>query len=228
MLVNMNNYNQMKIPQSLHPATHKALALIILLVVGPGLLNNLLYIDNTNYKAWLMYDYAFRLVQLGIVISYPPFRDVIKNAIFKVKPTLNALLGSLFCATLVWASYQLSGLFFYDLFGADGAVFFKYPEIEHAGIKAFDLTVGLSLVAGSEEIVYRALLAAVVVRYLPGRFWLLVLPSLVFALIHWSHGPSNVIAAFVSGIIFMTLYLRTRSLLPPMLAHYIANFIYFY
>ena len=217
----------MQNPQGLIAPSHTVLAIMILLIIGPGLFNDLLYVDNTNYKSWLAFDYSFRIFQLAIIASYPPFREVIRNAIFNDKPTLNGLLGALFCAALVWASDNLSGLFFYDLFGGDAAVLFKFPEIEHAGIKLFDLTFGLSLVAISEEIIYRGLLAALVVRFFPGTFWLFIIPSIIFALIHWSHGPSNVIAAFVSGIIFMTLYLRTRSLVPPMLAHYIVNLIYF-
>ncbi|MDH5771787.1 MAG: CPBP family intramembrane metalloprotease [Rhodospirillaceae bacterium] len=224
----MNDFNQAQIPQGINIKSHKAWALIALLVVGPGLINNLLNIDNENYQSWLVYDYAFRIVQLIIIYFYPPFREAVSGAIFNAMPRLGGLLAALFAALLVLSAYQLSGLFFYDLFGGAGAVSFKYPEIEHSGIKLFDLTFGLALVAVSEEIIYRALLAALVFRYLPGTFWVVVLSSVIFAFIHWAHGPSNVIAAFVSGVIFMILYLRTRSLLPPMLAHYIANFVHFF
>lgn len=224
----MNDFNQVKTPQGINLKSHKAWALITLLVVGPGFINNLLNIDNENYQSWLVYDYAFRIVQLIIIYFYPPFREAVRGVIFNGKPKLSDLLGALFAALLVLSAYQLSGLFFYDLFGGADAVSFKYPEIEHGAIKLFDLTFGLALVAVSEEIIYRTLLAALVFRYLPGAFWVVVLSSVVFAFIHWGHGPSNVIAAFISGIIFMILYLRTRSLLPPVLAHYIANFIHFF
>lgn len=205
-----------------------ALAIMILLVIGPGFFNDLLYIDNLNYQSWLTFDYGFRIVQMLIIVSYRPFRDVIFSVLRGGRLTIKGIVGAAFCVALALFGSFLSNLFFYEMFGGESAVLFKFPQIEHEGIRLIDLTFGLALVAISEELIYRGLLAAWLRRYFSSTLALLIIPAIIFASIHWSHGPSSVISAFFIGIILMVLYLRTKSLLPSILAHYAINFAYFY
>jgi membrane protease YdiL (CAAX protease family) len=44
-------------------------------------------------------------------------------------------------------------------------------------------------------------------------------------MIHWSHGFHTVLVTTVIGALFMMVYLRTRSLVVPVAAHFIVNFI---
>ena len=49
----------------------------------------------------------------------------------------------------------------------------------------------------------------------------------VFALMHWGSGPGRLIYTFVSGALYMVVYLHLDLLWPLVAAHWIQNFLAF-
>lgn len=69
-----------------------------------------------------------------------------------------------------------------------------------------------------EEVFYRGIVFSLLRRYVP--LWLAVLvPTSIFALTHAGSGPANVVFAFVVGLYFSWLVVRSRSLLTNVLCH---------
>jgi membrane protease YdiL (CAAX protease family) len=81
------------------------------------------------------------------------------------------------------------------------------------------LVVG-GLPALSEELWCRAFLGRGLVG-IHGRFWGVLLASLLFGMIHFD--PCQGTMAVLMGVVLHTLYLLTRSLLVPMLVHFLNN-----
>jgi len=80
------------------------------------------------------------------------------------------------------------------------------------------LLKGVLFVPLLEEVFYRGILFALLRRYVP--MWLAVLvPTSIFALTHAGSGPANVVFAFVVGLYFSWLVVRSRSLLTNVLCH---------
>ena len=103
----------------------------------------------------------------------------------------------------------------------------EYPRIEHVSLYWFDLTFGLMLVAVSEEFVFRGVVKQVIEGFVPNRLVVVALSSVIFGLVHWRYGVSSVVGAFVFGVVYMILFMSTRSLWSLVIAHYATNFIYF-
>jgi membrane protease YdiL (CAAX protease family) len=86
------------------------------------------------------------------------------------------------------------------------------------------LTVWLSA-AMAEELLFRGLLLLLVARMTARRrrpvlvVAVLVGTSVAFGLWHWSYGMSNVLSVTVDGLVYGVLALRSRSLVPAVLAH---------
>lgn len=86
----------------------------------------------------------------------------------------------------------------------------------------------LAVTAGFfEEIIYRGLAMREIAKAGLGGIWQVLISAAVFASIHWSIGWFTMTVAFIFGIIWGILYLRYRSLLPIMIAHFIFNFLAF-
>lgn len=69
-----------------------------------------------------------------------------------------------------------------------------------------------------EEVVYRGVVFSLLRRYVP--MWLAVLvPTSIFAVTHAGSGPANVMFAFLVGLYFSWLVVRSRSLLTNVLCH---------
>jgi len=113
----------------------------------------------------------------------------------------------------------------YDQF--EWSVFFEFHKIPNPLLYWFDLTIGLFIVALSEELVFRKFLFHWLMR-LKQPVWLIVLISvLFFSLAHWGNGIAMLIYTFVIGIAYMFAYLKIKRLWPLIAAHWMENFIIF-
>ena len=101
------------------------------------------------------------------------------------------------------------------------------PVISNPFWHQFDLFAGLLMVAVVEEVVFRGLLAAVLEKYIRNTVFIVILSAAAFGLIHWSAGFADVAAASLAGLIYMALYLRTRSLPALILSHFIVDLVSF-
>jgi membrane protease YdiL (CAAX protease family) len=81
----------------------------------------------------------------------------------------------------------------------------------------------IAVVGITQEITFRGYLLlrfAAVTRSLPAA---VVLSSVLFALIHTYQGFAGVVSAGVGGLLFALLYLWRRSLLAPIVLHFVLN-----
>jgi len=97
-----------------------------------------------------------------------------------------------------------------------------YP-VSHGWLYAFDLIVGLVLVAYHEEIVFRRVARHVFQKWLGDGYAMIVATSLLFAAYHWWSGIGNICSAFLLGVGLMLAYKRLGALWPVMLAHYLMD-----
>jgi len=97
------------------------------------------------------------------------------------------------------------------------------PPEPSRGFLLFALAV-LPLFVFFEEWLFRGQLLRGLAGYIPNTA-ALVISSALFAAVHCS--LSGLPGRFVAGIVLGTLYLRTRSLWPPMATHLIHNLVLF-
>jgi len=164
--------------------------------------------------------YLFRVVCLAVIVwscslsslAAPPLRwvraIVLTAIVFYVELTIFQ----------AYRYFQVPDPFFYN---------HLFPQLEKAWFLYFDLTVGLALVALSEEIVFRYLFA----KLWQHRSWstpsLYIASSIAFGLFHLPQGLALVTFAMVTGFIFMFLYRFTGSLWPVVAVHYLFNLLVF-
>lgn len=165
-------------------------------------------------------DYAFRLAILLLVFRALAWREVLAPPSHGLKTVL-FLLAGLYLAVVIQQAEHAARFFLEDLSVAG------FPVLPAGPFRTFDLIVGLALVAVSEEVVFRYLYHDYwKTRALP-VWWLYVVPSIAFGLLHLPRGVILAVSTAVFGALMMFLYRRTGSLWPPIVIHYVINFLIF-
>ncbi|MGE0497944.1 MAG: CPBP family intramembrane glutamic endopeptidase [Ramlibacter sp.] len=200
---------------------------LFVLLASPFYLNDFANILVTDWRIWLAIDYVFvKLLPLAALCGLLVGRRLSPADLGLVWPGRGPFLVTLMAMALVGtvidqnAYAVLAGLPGYAALGG-------MPAIASPAWDRFDLTVGLLLVALLEETIFRGLACAVLARYTTNRAWIALGSAAAFGLIHWSLGLHAVLITGLIGLIFMGAYLRTRSVLPLVLAHFVVNFIDF-
>ncbi len=183
--------------------------------------------------SWLLEDYTSRIVVLALVFGIPSLRLMILAEYRKPWPGLGAFPPVwLMLLTYVGLLLFFDKLVFILVWPIDvmfsETILFDYHEIEETWLLFFDLTVGLALVAVSEEIIYKGLMKPIAARILDRSWFIVVLSGVFFGLMHWPGGVGKVIAVTLIGMAGMVLYLYARSLWPTTIAHYFSNLIFFW
>lgn len=111
---------------------------------------------------------------------------------------------------------QLNSLFLGKIFNQTN----QYPSF-HRWALVWWTTIGAVTAGVGEESYFRGFLMARLNRIKP--VWLVIVTSLAFAF--WHVSPFMLLHTFVIGIIFATVYLRTKRLFPVILAHTLTNVI---
>lgn len=178
-------------------------------------LNDFLFWAFSDTYGMYIVDYALRAVLLLFLWtardSLPPNPKGTSSVV---------LFGALFIALL--AFNQLCEPISARL--GSGWLLFKWQVIENQVLNIFDLTVGLAMVAISEEIVSRRLALAV----LPGPIWFRVIASSsLFGLAHWGEGYGQIVETGIIGLALAVAYVWTGSLGLVVAAHYAIDFMSF-
>lgn len=104
---------------------------------------------------------------------------------------------------------------------------FGFPTIDNSFVEYFDLSFGLALTAFSEEVVFRGVAILLLLRYVKNTTFIVVFSSTVFGFAHWGLGVPLIISAALWGILPAISVIKTRSIYPAIVAHYITNFVDF-
>ena len=197
---------------------------LLALVLLPGFLNDFAFLAAKTAPQWLAADYSSRLVTLGVIALVPAFRRYILASFRLPRRILESLGLAALCVGAIVAVDLVVTAPLDAAFPQTKLV--TFPAINSTFLYRLDMTFGLALVAVSEEVAYRGVTRQVIGRF-ANRAVLILVSSLVFALIHWSSGLGTIATAFIAGVILMALFLRTGSLVPPIVAHYAVDAILF-
>lgn len=189
------------------------------------ILNDFLYIFAKSYIDWLSIDYGSRALAVFIIA----YLIISKKAAFSdfgfVKINLKLFIS--------WAVLlSVSGVFIAQALPVflakviPGSKIF-FPEITSQPLKIFDLTFGVFLVSITEESIFRGYCASVLGPRIKSQVAIILASSAVFGLSHWSYGLNEVISTALWGVLPMVSVLKTRSILPAFVAHYLTDFCIF-
>jgi len=201
--------------------------LAAVLMTGPFYLNDFSNIYIKNWRWWLIIDYtAVKLFPLGVVFSLI-YSGKMKTSEFGLK-TQSALnfIATFLIVTLVGTLIDQNGKILigklpgYPQLGG-------MPNILDPVWNWVDLTIGLLMVGICEELVFRGFLNTLISRYTKNSVAIVLFSSIAFGLIHWGLGLHAVIITSAIGAVFMIAYLKTRSVLAIIMAHFMINFIDF-
>lgn len=104
-------------------------------------------------------------------------------------------------------------------------VLFQFPESPSPLMSTIDLTLGVTMVAVSEEIAFRGFLVTWLRNRDLSRAFIVTSSSIMFGLMHWASGPHSVINAAVWAIILTLFVLKHRSIFPVIVAHYVTDLV---
>ena len=203
------------------------------LLFAPLYLNDLFYISAKTPEQWLLADYLSKTVVVAIIFAVPSFREYVRQSFVWKMSSEGGQVPSLFrlaALTLIALAFLFATEFFIRqplVSFIPGTALFTYPGVNSVPLYWLDLSFGLVLNAVAEEFSSRSILKGAIEKNTNSTLILLLLSSLIFALTHWSNGIPNVIGAFVSGIILMGLFLTTRSIVPPIVAHFLIDLWHF-
>jgi CAAX protease family protein len=201
--------------------------LAFILLVSPFYLNDFANIYVQNWALWLFIDYAgVKLFPLGVAFWLIYSQRMDRAQFGLTMPDVRSFLTVFLVVTLAGTLIDQN---FYPLlaqfpgYKALGGM----PAIGNPFWDWVDLTFGLFMVGVCEELVFRGFLHTFICRYTKNSYAIVGISSVAFGLIHWSLGLDAVIVSAIIGAVFMIVYLKTRSLLAIVSAHFAINFIDF-
>ena len=201
----------------------RQLAFLILTI--PFFINEIGYIAyNGTYGVYVV-DYVTNAFVIFICFAWPVSRKIIQEK----SPTharFHYLLLTVFFLPIVGRIlYNFIELPFVRITGCYGL--FQFGQIDNWQLYWLDLTLGMFLVAISQELVFRKLALSWLLKTGKTTFQIVVISACFFSLMHWGSGVGRILYTFGLGVAYMLVYLKLRRLWPLVLAHWIENFIAF-
>ncbi len=197
-----------------------------ILLLAPFYLNDLANIFLHDAGLWLLQDYLVRLAVVGFVWHLAR-RDLISTTHWWARGVSRPAMFGWTLAAMAAGLLLIPGpgRLLLDLLPETrlGSI----PFIPPGWMEAMDLSAGLALVAISEELVFRGVLQARLSAYFQSKPIGLLSTAILFGLVHWSNGLGSVLQTALVGFAFGLCVMRGRSLLPVILAHYVADLLVF-
>jgi membrane protease YdiL (CAAX protease family) len=214
------------------PATHLETAFVAAILIVSILDDLLLGTHITEINEYVLADYAKKSLIIVLCLSTAPARAIVRRSIsapdlpWSGSGWLNGHVLALVAGTIL-CDRLLHGLGEFFSSWQEAPAVADIPAYRDDIVKYFDLTFGLMLNSVSEEVFYRAVLIAVVFRYVPSVGASILIAGLLFGAAHWSQGIVWTAVISMSGVMYGYLYCLTRSIVPLIIAHYIHNLIVF-
>lgn len=166
------------------------------------------------------------LVAIGLVVRRPLVRDQFGLIGMPVAPAINwslvTTLGCLLVSMTVVAT----------VFGVIWAWQHLNPAMQRPLVldqipfqNPVHILTLLALVSIHEELVFRSLLLPLLHRALGTWPAAIIMSSMMFGAIHFMWGAVNALQATAIGVVFALAFIRTRSVVPVLLAHVFFNLI---
>jgi membrane protease YdiL (CAAX protease family) len=198
-----------------------------LIIVGPYYFNKLIYAYFPGYPVFVAMDYAcrtFSLAFLYLLLRNQPTSLPIpwRLAVPSTRELLAALIGAI---TLVSAS--VAGTTFIQYLNAHSWPVTRFPFPTSSALQFFDGTAGMVFVGLSEEAVFRFYLINLLLLRGMSPAMAIIVSTLIFGGIHWSYGAGAVGFAALAGLVLSLIYVSTRNLIAPIIAHAAFDAFYF-
>lgn len=178
-----------------------------------------------DFTQWALFDWMKRALVIGLIFAFPAVRIL---AFRKEDDRIYLVPAVVFTTVILWAQTIIYFKFHNNIYRYFEAYsLFSVPTAPDINLAFADLTLGLLLVAVSEEYVFRKLMAG----YLADRYgWLvaIVVSSVAFAAIHWSQGPAGLIVAGIHGVLYAALFCLTGRIWPSIACHYLLDFLVYF
>ena len=201
--------------------------LALVLLASPFYLNDFANMYVKNWRWWLFIDYVgVKLFPFLVVLWLIQSKKMRVSEFGLTTQTIPSFLVVFLVVALVGTIIDQNGyqivakLPGYSPLGG-------MPAITNPVWNWIDLTFGLFMVGIFEELIFRGYMHTFISRYTRSSFAIVVISAVAFGLIHWSLGLHDILITSTIGAVFMIAYLRMRSLLAIMLAHFAVNFIDF-
>lgn len=187
--------------------------------------SQLVRLAQTDAMAWLFWDYAGRLGALAVLAAIPSARRFAFQHEEEVRfPPWRGTLAIVIGLVLM---YLLDDRLRSAIDAAiPGTRLGHYPGLQ-GPLHAFDLVVGVALVAYHEEIVFRRVARSAFQPWFGEGFAMVITTSLLFAAYHWWSGIGNITMAFLLGVALMLAYQKLNVLWPVIIAHYLMDVVAF-
>jgi membrane protease YdiL (CAAX protease family) len=188
--------------------------------LAPMIASQILRLTTNSTPLWLAADYAGRLTALAVLAAIPAAREVA----FSREPLKIGLTEMMLWIIGLVAFHRIIDLAIDDYVRATfpDVALGSYP-VAQGWLRAFDLAVGLPLVAWVEEVLFRRCARAALAPWLGDGLVMVLATALLFAAYHWWSGLGNIIAAFLFGVAAMLFYRRAGMLAPVVLAHFLCD-----
>ncbi|MEX0693625.1 MAG: type II CAAX endopeptidase family protein [Rhodospirillales bacterium] len=191
-----------------------------------------IHIFITDAHTYLIYDYTGRLLILIYVICIPEVRAFALSCYQRPWRGRQGRLpwGVLFAITVIIQCFgwELAGYLSQPLNSSQVHTKLFIPiHIEEVWLQLVDLSLGLALVAFSEELLFRGIMKRLLESVIENKIAIIFVASLIFGLMHWPGGVGKIVNTGITGVFFMVSYFYAKSLWPCTVAHYLINFIYF-
>lgn len=193
---------------------------LLSLLLAPAYLNDFFLIAASSRKEVLLINYISKALPLLMLAFMPSLLPAAKAAMGTRPDWRWTAIFVPICAIAVPTLFVLELALLRVL--PDIQVF-DLPSFKGPEWRWFDLTFGLALNSVSEELVCRGILAAILLRHGHGVGIVILVSALIFGGAHWSKGLANIVIAVLYGILFMAMYLKTRSIWPGTAVHTINN-----
>jgi len=204
---------------------HRLLVYLIILS-AIFLLNDFVFINIKSSILWFLVDYIFRIIVIGVLILMIKKERLKIEDLGFIRIKIDKLV--IWIISLSILSILLNNTLWrilYKILPKTQQMFF--PSYDNNLIKVFDLSIGIMLVAFTEEIVFRSCYLLILKDKIKSNILIIIISCIVFGMIHWSLGLHAIVAAAIWGIMPMVSLIATNSIWPAIVAHYLTDFVAF-
>jgi len=199
--------------------------LTFLILAAPFFINDIGFIAAKNTFGVYLIDYFSRAFVLAVCFCWPVSRQIAREPsplVPRWEPAVVAILAMVLLDLLLYHFVEV------PVIAATGfSVWFQFLKIDNPTLHFLDLSIGLFLVALSEELVFRKF-ALSWLRSAGYIHWqICIISAFFFAAIHWGNGLGRMSLTFLLGLCYMAVYLKLGRLWPLIVAHWITNVIAF-
>ncbi|WP_421903452.1 CPBP family intramembrane glutamic endopeptidase [Maridesulfovibrio sp.] len=199
---------------------------ILFLAALPFYLNDFNNIFIKHELLWLAIDYGAKLFPLGFLFYLLRKGTLSRADLGLVALPLNKLILWTLGITALGLCLDEPGFALWSKL-LPSLRLGSIPIETDSPLYILDMTIGLALVAISEEITFRGLAFTTLKNRNYSIPKIFTISALIFGMIHWSQGPVAIMATIITGSGLMICMYCTGSIYPTIIAHYVINYLSF-